>query len=247
MVGTLKNKAIKGVGWSFADCILGQGVIFLVGLILARLLTPEDYGLLAYLTILISVSNSLVDSGFSNALIRKKNAEDIDYNTTFITNLCVSIVIVVLLYFTAPAISRFFERAELIPLIRVMSVIVIINSFSLIQKTRLTKNVDFKTQTKASLISSLSSGAVGIGMVLYGFGVWSLVGQQLSRQFLYTLFLWIFTKWYPKIQFSVKSFKELFGFGWKLLVSGLINTIWNETYHFRTIYSCSSVFFHILE
>lgn len=91
MAEALKNKAIKGVGWSFADSILGQGMIFLVGLVLARLLTPEDYGLLAYLTILISVSNSLVDSGFSNALIRKKNAEDIDYNTTFITNLCVSI------------------------------------------------------------------------------------------------------------------------------------------------------------
>ncbi|MEQ2912298.1 lipopolysaccharide biosynthesis protein [Butyricimonas faecihominis] len=230
MAEALKNKAIKGVGWSFADSILGQGMIFLVGLVLARLLTPEDYGLLAYLTILISVSNSLVDSGFSNALIRKKNAEDIDYNTTFITNLCVSIVVVVLLYFTAPGISLFFERMELISLIRVMSTILIINSFSLIQKTRLTKNVDFKTQTKASLISSMVSGLIGIGMALYGFGVWCLVGQQLSRQFLDTLFLWIFTKWYPKIQFSMKSFKELFGFGWKLLVSGLINTIWNETY-----------------
>lgn len=98
----------------------------------------------------------------------------------------------------------FFERMELISLIRVMSTVLIINSFSLIQKTRLTKNVDFKTQTKASLISSMVSGLIGIGMALYGFGVWCLVGQQLSRQFLDTLFLWIFTKWYPKIQFSMK-------------------------------------------
>lgn len=230
MSESLRNKAVKGVGWSFADNVLGQGVMFLVGLVLARLLCPEDYGLLAYLTIVISISNSLVDSGFSNALIRKTDVKDIDYNTTFITNLLVSTSIVAVLYFTAPAISIFFERAELIALIRVMSLIVIINAFSLIQKTRLTKNVDFKTQTKASLISSISSGFVGIGMALYGCGVWSLVGQQLARQLLYTLFLWIFTKWYPKLQFSMNSFKELFGFGWKLLVSGLIDTVWREIY-----------------
>lgn len=227
---SLKNKAVRGVGWSFADSILGQGVTFIVGLVLARLLTPEDYGLLAYLTIIISLSNSIVDSGFSNALIRKKDASNIDYNTTFITNLIVSSLIVVFLYFLAPVISIFFERLELISLIRVMSSIVVINAFSLIQKTKLTKNVDFKTQTKASLISSVMSGIIGIGMALYGCGVWSLVGQQISRQFLFTLLLWIFTKWYPKIQFSIQSFKELFGFGWKLLVSGLISTIWNEIY-----------------
>lgn len=230
MAESLKSKAVCGAGWSFADSILGQGVMFLVGLVLARLLTPEDYGLLAYLTILISVSNSFVDSGFSNALIRKQDVKDIDYNTTFIANLLVSIVIVILLYFTAPAVSRFFERPELVPLIRVMSCIVVINAFSLIQKTRLTKNVDFKTQTKASLISSISSGVIGVGMALNGFGVWSLVGQQLTRQILYTLFLWIFTKWYPKLQFSIQSFKELFGFGWKLLVSSLIDTVWREIY-----------------
>ena len=230
MSESLRNKAVKGVGWSFADNLLGQGVMFLVGLVLARLLCPEDYGLLAYLTILISISNSLVDSGFSNALIRKSDVKDIDYNTTFITNLLVSTSIVAVLYFTAPVISIFFERAELTALIRVMSLIVIINALSLIQKTRLTKNVDFKTQTKASLISSISSGFVGIGMALYGCGVWSLVGQQLARQLHYTLFLWIFTKWYPKLQFSMNSFKELFGFGWKLLVSGLIDTVWREIY-----------------
>lgn len=230
MSETIKNKAIKGAGWSFADSILGQGVMFIVGLVLARLLTPEDYGLLAYLTIIISISNSIVDSGFSNALIRKKDTKDIDYETTFITNLAISIIIVAFLYFVAPPISSFFERAELVALIRVMSVIVVINAFAIIQRTKLVKSVDFKTQTKASLISSLTSGIVGIGMALYGCGVWSLVGQQLSRQLLFTVLLWSFTKWIPRIQFSIQSFKELFGFGWKLMVSGLINTVWNETY-----------------
>lgn len=226
----LKNKAVKGVGWSFADSFLGQGVSFLVSLVLARLLTPDDYGLLAYLTILIAVSSSFVDSGFSSALIRKQDAKDTDYNTTFITNLVVSLFLVGLLFITAPAIASFFGRTELISLIRVMSWIVVINALSLIQLTKLRKNVDFKTQTKASFISSISSGIVGISMALYGHGVWSLVGQQLSRQTLYTLLLWSYTKWHPKLEFSIQSFKELFGFGWKLLVSGLIDTTWREVY-----------------
>lgn len=204
--------------------------MFLVGLVLARLLTPEDYGLLAYLTIIISISNSIVDSGFSNALIRKKDAQDIDYNTTFITNLVISALIVALLFFSAPAIAHFFERSELTLLIRVMSATVIINALAIIQRTRLVKRVDFKTQTKASLISSISSGVIGIGMAFSGCGVWSLVGQQLSRQLLLTICLWIFNRWIPRLQFSLQSFRELFGFGWKLLVSGLINTVWNEIY-----------------
>ena len=230
MPQSLKNKAVKGVGWSFADSLLGQGVSFLVSLVLARLLTPDDYGLLAYLTILIAVSGSFVDSGFSSALIRKQDARDEDYNTTFTINLCVSLSLVGLLFIYAPAIADFFERAELISLIRVMSWIVVINALSIIQLTRLRKNVDFKTQTKASFISSITSGVVGITMAFYGCGGWSLVGQQLSRQTLYTVLLWSYTKWYPKLQVSVQSFKELFDFGWKLLASGLIDTVWREIY-----------------
>ena len=230
MSQSLKNKAVKGVGWSFTDSLLGQGVTFLVGLVLARLLTPDDYGLLAYLTILISVSNSFVDSGFSSALIRKPDVKEEDYNTTFITNLGVSLFLVAILYITAPYIAIFFKRSELISLIRVMSWIVVINALSLIQLTRLRKTIDFKTQTKASLISSVSSGLIGIGMAFYGFGVWALVGQQLSRQTIYSLLLWNFSKWMPKLQFSLQSFKDLFGFGWKLLVSGLLDTVWKEVY-----------------
>lgn len=227
---TLKNKTVKGVGWSFADNILCHGIAFFVSLVLARLLTPEDYGLLAYITILISISNSLVNSGFSSALIRKNDVKEEDYNTTFITNLVVSVFLVILLYVTAPTIANFFERTELIQLIRLMSWIIVINALSLVQQTRLRKILDFKTQTKASLISSLISGFVGIGMAFCGCGVWSLVGQQLSRQILYAATLWLLTKWCPHLQFSLVSFRYLFGFGWKLLISGLINTIWNEIY-----------------
>lgn len=225
---SLKNKTIKGASWSFIDSIAGQGITFIVGLVLARILSPDEYGLIGIILIFVSIFNSIVDSGFSNALIRKKDANDIDYSTVFITNLVISIVLFGVLYISSPVISKFFSLPQLIPLLRVMGSILIINSFAIIQRTIFTKKVDFKTQTKVSLISSISSGIVGIGMASYGYGVWSLVGQQISRQFLNSLFLWIYSDWYPKIKFSIQSFKELFRFGWKLLVSGLIDTIWRE-------------------
>lgn len=227
---SLRGKTVKGVGWSFIDSFAGQGITFLVGLVLARLLTPEEYGLIGIVTIFIAVFNSIVDSGFSNALIRKSDAKDIDYNTVFITNMVFSVVLFFALFFSAPFIADFFSRPQLSPLLKVMASIVIINAFAIIQRTLLVKRIDFKTQTKISLISSITSGVVGIGMAYCGYGVWSLAGQQISRQLLNTLFLWIFAKWYPKLQFSWNSFKELFGFGWKLLVSSLIDTVWKEIY-----------------
>lgn len=230
MAESVKNKAIKGAGWSFADNIMNQGITFVVGLVLARLLTPEEYGLIGIILIFIALFSSIVDSGFSNALIRKNDAKDIDYNTVFITNMVLSIVLFFALYFSAPAIARFFNQPPLIPLTRVMGSVVIINAFAIIHRTILVKRVDFKTQTKVSLIASVASGVIGIVMAVAGYGVWSLVGQQISRQLLNSAFLWLWTKWYPKIQFSIESFRELFSFGWKLLVSGLIDTAWREIY-----------------
>ena len=230
MSESLKNKTIKGVSWSFVDNIAGSGIMFLVGIILARILTPKEFGLIGIISIFIAVFNSIVDSGFSNALIRKNNATHIDYNTAFIFNLILSGALFLGLFFLAPFVGTFFKEPQLVPLTRAMSVIVLINAFALVQRTLLVKRVDFKTQTKISIIASITSGVIGIGMALKGFGVWSLVAQQISRQLLNTVFLWIFNKWLPKLEFSIKSFKELFGFGWKLLVSGLIDTIWREIY-----------------
>lgn len=230
MSESLKHKTVKGVSWSFIDSISSQGITFLVGLVLARLLTPEDYSLLGIIVIFISVFNSIVDSGFSNALIRKTDATDKDYNTVFVSNLVISIVLCAALYLSSSAIAEFFNRPQLTDLLKVMSFIIIINAFAIIQRTILMKKIDFKTQTKVSVISSVSSGVVGIGMAVAGYGVWSLVGQQLSRQGLNTLLLWIYAKWYPRLQFSIESFQELFGFGWKLLASSLIDTIWREIY-----------------
>ena len=230
MSESIKSKTIKGVGWSFADNLFNQGITFLVGLVLARLLTPQEYGLIGIILIFVAVFNSIIDSGFSSALIRKNDVKDEDYNTVFITNMSFSFILFLVMFFSAPAIANFFDQPQLIPLTKAMSSILIINAFSLIQKTILIKNVDFKTQTKISVIASLISCTVGVGMALAGYGVWSLVGQQISRQLINSAFLWIWAKWYPKLQFSVKSFKELFGFGWKLLASALIDTMWKEIY-----------------
>lgn len=227
---SLKKKTVRGTFWSALDNIANQGVTFLVGLVLARLLTPHEYGLIGYIMILVAVFNSIVDSGFSNALIRKKDAGETDYSTAFIFNLAVSLVMVAAMVLVAVPFSRFFKEPQLVPLVRVMSVIVVINALALIQRTRLVKSVDFKTQTKASLISSVSSGAVGLAMAFGGLGVWSLVGQQISRQLINTVCLWILNRWKPTWRFSWSSFRELFGFGWKLLVSGLIDTVWKEIY-----------------
>ena len=227
---SLKDKTVKGTFWSAADAFLGQGVTFLVGIILARLLTPAEYGLIGIVLIFTIILSGVVDSGFSNALIRKKDTTDADYNTMFITNMVISIVLYVLLYLSAPLIAQFFARNELIDLCRVMGLILIIQAMSITQITILTKQIDFKTKTKASLVSAIGSGVVGIGMASAGFGVWALVGQQISRNFLYTVALWVLVRWWPKFSFNKESFHYMWDFGWKLMVSGLLNNIWNQLY-----------------
>ncbi len=230
METSIKRKTIKGLGWSFTDNFLSSGITFIVGIVLARILTDQEYGIIGIISIFIAVFNSIVDSGFSSALIRKKNCKSIDFNTVFYFNLALSVLLFGTLYFIAPSISIFFNLPELTALVRVMGSIIVINAFAIIQRTILVKNIDFKTQTKISLISSIISGVAGIGAALYGLGVWSLVVQQITRQLLNTLLLWVFNTWSPTFEFSWQSFRELFNFGWKLLVSGLLATIWNEIY-----------------
>ena len=227
---SLRNTTVKGIGWSFTDSLLGQGITFLVGVVLARLLSPEEYGLLGIMMIFIIISESIVNSGLSNALIRKQDTTERDYNTVFLTNLCLSFVMYGVLYLCAPLISLFFEKPQLTILLRVMGFVVIFNALALVPLTKLTKKVDFKTITYCSFAASVISGIIGISMALTGYGVWALVGQQISRQLIHSFALWIANKWLPKIQFSIQSFKELWNFGWKLLVSSLINTVWNEIY-----------------
>lgn len=230
MAESLKNKTVKGVAWSAADAFLGHGVTFLVGIVLARLLSPSEYGLIAICLIFTTVLHGIVDSGFSNSLIRKKDVTSDDYNTMFITNMMMSIVLYCLLFVTAPLVASFFERAELVSLVRAVGLILLLQALSITQSTILTKRIDFKTKTKASFFSAVVSGAIGIIMAYLGCGVWSLVGQKLSEKLLYTICLWVLNRWWPNFTFSRNSFNYMWGYGWKLMVSGLLNNIWNQIY-----------------
>ncbi len=230
-MSSLKQKTINGIFWSSIDSFANQGLLFIIGIILARLLTPNEFGLIGMITIFIAVSESFINSGFSQALIRKENCTDTDFSTVFYFNLAVGILFFVILYFTAPFISKFFNEPQLIELVRVLSIVLIIDALTFVQRTALTKRIDFKLQTKISVISSSLSGILSISMAFSGFGVWSLVAKTLSQKGFNAFLLWLWNKWRPLLIFSKKSFFEMFSFGSKLLISGLINTIYNNIYY----------------
>ena len=228
---TLRQKTVSGLSWSFIDSISGQGIQFIVGIILARMLTPREFGLIGMITIFIAVSESFINSGFSSALIRKKECTQADYSTVFFYNLTAGAIFFTILLFSAPAISGFFKEPELKPIIQVLGAVLIIDSATIIQRTILTKQINFKLQTRISVIAALGSGAMAIGMAYSGFGVWSLVAQRLCKQAINSFLLWLWNKWKPIAVFSRQSFRELFGFGSKLLASGLIDTIYRNVYY----------------
>lgn len=227
---SIKDKTIRGVGWSAIDNVVQYVVSFVVSLVLARLLSPDDYGLIGIITIFTAVCVAIIDGGLTSALIRKKDVTDDDYNTIFILNLAMSFFLYAIIFLCSPFIASFFGREELVGLTRVSSLSMIIGAFAIVQQTRLTKRIDFKSQTKITIIASIISGLVGILLAIMGFGVWALVAQALTSQTLRTVLLWIFNHWVPRLRFSVSSFNEMFGFGWKLMVSQLLNTLWQELY-----------------
>lgn len=227
---SLKNKTVKGVAWSGIDNVVQMGVTFVVSVILARLLSPDDYGLIGIITIFTAVCATLINAGFNSALIRKKDCTDDDYNMVFVCNLVLSLLLYAVIFVCSPLIADFFRREELTDLTRVASFAMVLGALAIVQQTRLTKRIDFKTQTKITMIASVSSGALGIVMALIGCGVWALVAQQLASQALRTVLLFFYNKWLPKLYFNSASFHELFGFGWKMMISGLFDTVWKELY-----------------
>lgn len=218
--------------WSVLDGLVGPGVTFLVGLVLARMLAPSEYGLMAIVAVVVAVSKSLVDCGFSSALIRKARVARREYNTVFLFNVMVAVFLYILLYFVASSLSEFFGQPVLRPLARVVGLVLIVNALSIIPRTIFVRAVDFRSQMLASLFSSLLSGGIGIGMALGGFGVWSLVGQELSRQIVFTAVLWSISRWVPRWEFSIQAFREMFSYGSKLLVSGLLSTLYSNVFYF---------------
>lgn len=231
MSAGLKEKTMKGLSWNLADNAMNQGIRFLVGLVLARLLTPSDFGMIGIALIFVTIFEDIVDGGFTNALIQKKSPTQADYSTAFVTNLAFSVFLYVILFWGAPYIANFFNNPLLSLLTRVISAILVIDAFMFVPKAKLTKELDFKTQTKISVISSFVSGITGIGCALCGYGVWSLVVQQLVRHFLNTFLLWLANKGTISMQFSRQSFISLFSFGSKVLISDLISSIYKQLYH----------------
>lgn len=227
---SLKKKTIGGMLWSFGDLMGNQGIQFIIQIILARMLLPEHFGLIGMILVFVAISNTLIDSGFSQALIREQNVTQIDYSTVFYFNLVVSIVIYLGLFALAPTVSVFFGEPELINIIRILALSVIINAFGIIPKAMFTKEVNFRSQAKVNLSASIASGLVAVAFAVSGFGVWSLVVRTLALSLIQSLLLSLSKKWLPSPVFNKSSFKRLFGFGWKLLISSLINTIYTNIY-----------------
>ena len=230
MAESLKNKTVKGTIWSTLERFSVQGIQFIVMIIMARILTPEDYGLVGMLAIFIAVSQSLIDSGFSQALIRKQDRSEIDNSTVFYFNIGVGAILYLILFFSAPFIASFYNEPQLVPITRIIGLSLVFNSLVVVQRALLTINLDFKTQAKASFVGVIISGAIGITMAYTGFGVWAIVWQQISNLAAVTVLLWILSRWKPTWAYSWKSFRELFSFGSKLLASGLLDTIFRNLY-----------------
>jgi len=225
-----KKKATKGLLWSTIERFSAQGAQFVLGLVLARLLLPSDYGLIGMLAIFFAIAQTFIESGFGTALIQKKNRDELDYSTTFYFNIVVALFFYAILFLLAPLISIFYNEPLLTPLTRVLGLTIVINSFAVVQRTKYTVKLDFKTQTKASLTSIIISGSLGIFLAYSGYGVWALVWQSLSRAFILVNILWIYSKWLPIQGFSFARFKSLFNFGYKLLLSALLNTVFRNIY-----------------
>lgn len=227
-MGELKEKTLSGVKWSAIGRFSTQGISFLIGLILARILSPSDYGVTGMVAIFFAIAQTFIDSGFGSALIRKQDCTDVDYSTAFFFNAVVGLVFCLLLSLAAPFIAEFFNTPILEDIVVVMSINMFISSLSIVQTARLTAAVDFKSQAKINLVTTIFSGVVGIAMAYNGFGVWSLVWQGVFANLLRTILLLFATKWYPKWQFSKESFKYLFNFGSKILTASLLHTVYSN-------------------
>lgn len=226
----LKRQATKSVIWSAIERFSVQAMQLILTVIIARVLMPSDYGLIAMLSIFMAIAQTFIDSGFANALIQKKDRSNIDYSTVFYFNIVISCILYGFLYISSPYISEFYNEPELDYITKIFGLIVIINSFGIVQQAKLTVELNFKKQAQASLLAVTISGITGIWLAYTGYGVWSLVWQSLLNNLLKVIFLWIFAKWVPMLSFSKESFKTLFSFGSKLLGSTLLHTIYVNLY-----------------
>lgn len=224
----IKNKTISNMIWRFAERSAAQVVSFIVSILLARLISPKEYGSITLIMVFTSILQVFVDSGMGNALIQKKDSDDLDFSSVFYFNFIICIILYLVMFIAAPFIGEFYGDKTLIPLIRVISLTLIISGVKGIQQAYVSKHLLFKRFFYSTLGGTLFSAVVGITMAYMGFGCWALVAQQLSNAIIDTLILWLTVKWRPKLIFSFDCLKSLFSYGWKLLVSSLFDVGYNN-------------------
>ncbi|MDE5870846.1 MAG: lipopolysaccharide biosynthesis protein, partial [Muribaculaceae bacterium] len=230
MAEDLKKETAKGVLWSGVERFASGGILFFANILLARILSPDDFGLLAVVAVFVQISQTFIDSGFSNALIQKKDRSQEDYSTVFIFNLVISIGFYLILYLCAPLVSHFFDSEKLTSLTRVIGLTLIVGALVSVHKTRLTVELRFKIQSLITLLASAASAVLSIFMAYKGFGVWSLVILSLMNISLQVILIYTFIKWRPSLMFSKRSFKRLFSYSSKLLGASLIHLLYKNIY-----------------
>ncbi|MBE6643073.1 MAG: lipopolysaccharide biosynthesis protein [Ruminococcaceae bacterium] len=224
----IKKKTVSGLFWRFMEMCGSQGVTFVVSVVLARLLDPAVYGTIALVTVFTAILQVFVDSGLGNALIQKKESDQLDFSTVFYFNIVACLAVYALLFFTAPLIAHFYEDDGLVPLIRVMSLTVVISALKNVQQAYVFKNMMYRKFFFSTIGGTIGAAVVGITAAYCGLGVWALVLQQLFNLIVGTIVLWITVKWRPSLVFSFERLKSLFSYGWKLLVSSLLHTIYTK-------------------
>lgn len=228
MAKDLKQKTISGVLWRFGERITAQLITFIVSIVLARIIVPEQYGIIALTTIFINIFNVFVTSGLGTSLVQKKDSDDEDFSTMFHASVILALILYAILFFTAPLIAGIYNMDILIPLLRIMGLRLPIAAFNSIQQAYVQKKMIYRKFFISTLFGTIVSAVVGIYMAVKGYGVWALVGQYLTNATIDTIVLFIVIDWKPKLYFSFKKFKELFSFGWKIMMSSFIGTLFNQ-------------------
>lgn len=220
-----RKTIISNMLWRLAERCGAQGVSFIVSLILARLLLPEAYGVISLITVFTSILNLFIDSGFKNALIQKKDADQLDYSTVFYFNIVMGVLLYGIMFAAAPLIADFYDRPYMVPYIRAMALTLILGGINGVQQAVVARRMQFKRFFYATLTGTVISAVVGISMAYMGTGVWALITQRLVNQAIDTVFLWYTVRWRPSLRFSMKRLKPMFGYGSKLLLSSFANTL----------------------
>lgn len=228
MAEGVKQKVVSNLAWRFAERVGAQAVQFIVSIVLARILAPEAYGTIALVTVFITILQVFVDSGLGNALIQKKNADSLDFSTVFYANVALCVVLYIILFLAAPLIANFYNDPSLIAITRVLGLTVVVSGIKNVQQAYVSRHLIFKKFFFSTLAGTIGAAVIGITMAYNGFGVWALVAQMLFNLTLDTIVLWITVKWRPTLQFSFKRLGSLFSFGWKLLVSSIIGTTYQN-------------------